>query len=244
LGTNDGGLDLNHFNSVRGPVIPKCTAAQQNDPQALCTTGPILAFEPTSNQTYKGLLLKADKRLSRGLQVLGSYAWSSNTGTAGSGGTSTVGLNLDNWHKDPGPLPTDYTHIANLAGVVQLPKRFELGLNFFLLERAAVQRHRWRNRFQRRRDHRRSAAWDYGECVQPGLGRSDVVRLVDAFDQTYAGYERSSRPPIPRLTLPASYALGDNFHSLDLQLSQTFLFRDPWRLSLIGEVFNLSTRRT
>jgi hypothetical protein len=130
LGTNNGGLDVNHFNSVRGPVIPKCTAAQQNDPQALCSNGPILVFEPTRNATYKGLLLKADKRLSRGFPVLGSYAWSSNTGTAGSGGTTTTGLNLDNWHKDPGPLPTDYTHIANVAGVVQLPKRFELGLNF------------------------------------------------------------------------------------------------------------------
>src|SRR3989442_9049524 len=29
-----------------------------------------------------------------------------------------------------GPVVTDFTHIANLAGVVQLPWRFELGLNF------------------------------------------------------------------------------------------------------------------
>ena len=37
-----GQLDLNHFNSTRGPVIPGCiTEAQRNDPQALCSTGPI-----------------------------------------------------------------------------------------------------------------------------------------------------------------------------------------------------------
>ena len=44
---------------------------------------------------------------------------------------------------------------------------------------------------------------------------------------------------IPRLALPAKYAFGDNFHSLDLRLSRTFVFHDRWRLSWIGEVFNL-----
>ena len=32
-GMGVGGVDLNHFNSVRGPIIPKCTPAQQNDNQ-------------------------------------------------------------------------------------------------------------------------------------------------------------------------------------------------------------------
>jgi len=36
-----GGPDLNHFNSARGPVVPVCTAVQRNDPQALCSLGPI-----------------------------------------------------------------------------------------------------------------------------------------------------------------------------------------------------------
>jgi len=41
------------------------------------------------------------------------------------------------------------------------------------------------------------------------------------------------------LTLTNHYALDDNFHSLDLRLSRSFLFRERWRLSIIGEVFNL-----
>jgi hypothetical protein len=35
------GVDLNHFNSTQGPVIPLCTAAQKSDPQAICSLGPI-----------------------------------------------------------------------------------------------------------------------------------------------------------------------------------------------------------
>jgi hypothetical protein len=83
-------LDLNHFNSVNGhsPVIPKCMGAQQNDPQAVCSTGPINVLQATSNQTYKGLLVRADKRLSRRFQILASWAWSSNVGTPGGGGSN------------------------------------------------------------------------------------------------------------------------------------------------------------
>src|SRR5262249_41274454 len=34
--------DLNHFDSVRGPVIPKCTGeAQMNDPRVICSNGAI-----------------------------------------------------------------------------------------------------------------------------------------------------------------------------------------------------------
>ena len=33
--TLGGAVDLNHFNSTRGPAIPMCTATQRNDPQAI-----------------------------------------------------------------------------------------------------------------------------------------------------------------------------------------------------------------
>src|SRR5262249_31760324 len=64
-----GGIDLNHFNSVYGPIIPKCTPAQQNDPQAPCSNGVINVWQGASNQTYKGLLVRADKRFSHRYQV-------------------------------------------------------------------------------------------------------------------------------------------------------------------------------
>lgn len=254
LGAN--GLDLNHFNSVRapgrtglpaGPVIPKCVGAQQNDPQALCSTGPINVWQSTSNQTYKGLLVRADKRFSRGFQMLGSYAYSSNTGTGGSGsntGTAALdvsrpGLNLDNWHENYGPLTADYTHIANLAGVVELPWRVELGLNFSYSSAPPF------NAFVGGIDFNGDGTT--GDLL-PGttvgafnrsLGRADLVRLIDQFNQTYGLTPDTHGRTIPRLTLPASYSLDHGFHSLDLRLSRSFVFRERGRLSLIGEVFNL-----
>ena len=44
---------------------------------------------------------------------------------------------------------------------------------------------------------------------------------------------------IPRVTLPPRYSFGDNFHSLDLRLSRSFVIRRRLRVSLIGEAFNV-----
>jgi hypothetical protein len=71
------------------------------------------------------------------------------------------------------------------------------------------------------------------------MGRADLERLVSEFNPTYGGARDSQGRTIPRLTLPARYAFGDSFHALDLRLSRSFVFRERWRLSLIGEVFNL-----
>ena len=76
---NGGSFDVNHFNSVRGPVIPKCAGAQANDPQAICSLGSINVQVAPFRATYRGLLLRAEKRFSHGFQFLGSYAFSSDT---------------------------------------------------------------------------------------------------------------------------------------------------------------------
>src|ERR1700694_2455846 len=72
-----------------------------------------------------------------------------------------------------------------------------------------------------------------------GMGHADLERLVVQFNQASAGTRDAQGKSIPRLTLPARYSFGRNFQSLDLRLSRSFLFRERWRLSLIGEVFNL-----
>ena len=227
-------LDLNHFNSIRGPVIRQCTGTQQNDPQALCSTGQISVREAAGRASYKGLLLRADKRISHGFQFLGSYAYSSNTGN-----NNSNGFNLDNWLQNNGPLPTDFTHIVNLAAVVQLPGQFQLGLNFYYSSAPPF------NAFVGGIDFNGDGTTGdllpgttLGEFNR-GLGPTDLLRLVDQFNQTYAGTTDPHGRAIPPLTLTNHYALDDNFHSLDLRLSRSFLFRERWRLSIIGEVFNL-----
>ena len=239
------GLDLNHFNSVRGPVIPRCAGAQQNDPHALCSTGPIQVWQSTSNQTYKGLLVRAEKRFSHRFQFLGSWAWSSDVGTPGSGvqnpnaAFAPLGLNLDQWHQPNRPLIVDFTHIVNLAGVVELPRHFEFGLNFSYSSAPPFSPVIGGIDF--------NGDGTTGDLLpgtalgqfNRGLGKADLARLVTQFNQTYALTPDSHGRTIPRITLPARYALDDNFQALDLRMSRSFLFHDRWRLSLIGEVFNV-----
>jgi hypothetical protein len=70
------------------------------------------------------------------------------------------------------------------------------------------------------------------------MGHEDLDRLVAQFNPTHAGTKDAQGRSIPRLTLPAQYSFGDNFHALDLRLSRSFVFRERRRVSLIGEVFN------
>jgi hypothetical protein len=227
-------LDLNHFNSARGPVIPKCTGTQAKDPLAICSVGAIQVMEAPGRATYKGLLLRAEKRFSRGFQVLGSYAYSSNTGTS-----FRNGFNLDNWLQNTGPTDFDYTQIANLAGVAQLPWRFELGLNFSYSSAPPLSAYVGQNNFNGDGTPGDLLPGTTVNAFNRGMGRADLERLVAEFNATYALTRDALGRVIPRLTLPANYGFGDNFHSLDLRLSRSFVFRERRRLQLIGEVFNV-----
>jgi hypothetical protein len=240
-----GQLDLNHFDSARGPVIPSClNEAQRNDPQALCSTGPINVQVNAGRSTYKGLLVRADKRFSHSLQLIASWAFSSNTGTnAGNSLTgnslTSNGFNLDDWLSNYGPLANDVTHIVNLAGVKQLPWHLRLGFNFSYASAPPF------SAFVGGNDFNGDGTTD---DLLPGttvnvfnrrLGHRELETLVTQFNQTYAGKLDGKGALIPALTLPERYWFGDNFQSLDLRLSREFVFRERWRLALIGEVFNL-----
>jgi len=77
------------------------------------------------------------------------------------------------------------------------------------------------------------------DAFNRGMGRSDLEPLVAQFNLAYAGTKDAAGRLIAPRVLPAHYSFGDNFHSLDLRLTRTFVFQDRWRLLLIGEVFNL-----
>jgi hypothetical protein len=86
------GVDYNRYNrfvnGVRTPVIPLCTGAQANNPSAVCSSG-VITFDNTSGLArYQGLLVRVDKRFSKRIQFLGSYARASNTGANGPGASA------------------------------------------------------------------------------------------------------------------------------------------------------------
>ena len=72
-----------------------------------------------------------------------------------------------------------------------------------------------------------------------GMGRADLERLVTEFNRVYSGTRDAQGAVIPRLTLPGRYAFGDNFHTLDLRLSRTFVIRGHLPVSFILETFNV-----
>ncbi|MBL8179260.1 MAG: TonB-dependent receptor [Bryobacterales bacterium] len=223
------GVDLNRFQRVQGPVIPRCNAAQAANPKALCSTGSFAFFLPADRTRYKALLIKADKRFSKRFQFTASYALQDRHGNNGL-------PNLDNWFAGWGPQTGP--HQLNVSGIVDLPGKLQLsfitshgsrppvmpiisgidfdgdGSDFEPLPGAAY------NGFNR------------------GLGKADLAGLVEEFNQRYAGTRTSRGQQVPRLSLPANYEFGDAFHSTDFRLTRFFEFGERHRLSVFAEMFN------
>jgi hypothetical protein len=223
---NGGAIDVNHYDSVRGPVIRPCTPPEFVDPAALCSRGAINVYVAPYRFTYKGLLIRAEKRFSDGWQFLGSYAYSRNSGiNAGSG------FNLENWSQNYGPAANDLTHIVNLAAVVRLPRGIDLGANFSYSSVPPFSAFVGGSDFNGDGTANDLLPGTSVNAFNRGMGRFDLERLVAAFNTTNAGI-------ITPLTLPAAYALGDNFHTLDVRVSRTFIVGGGLRVTVIGEAFN------
>jgi hypothetical protein len=234
IGTPPGLLDVNHFSSASGRVLPICSEAQQNNPKALCSLGPISLTSGIGSATYRGLLVRAEKRMSRGWQFLASYAYSSNVGNNFANGFNDFSP-LANY----GPLDRDVRHILSLSGLAQLPKAFQVG--FFLSYNSRPPF----SAFLGGVDLNGDGVYDDllpGTKVNQfnrGLGKSDLRRLVAEFNRTYAGKQDAQGGDIPPVTLPSKFEFGDSFLTQDLRVSRDFSLGERWRLILIGEVFNL-----
>jgi hypothetical protein len=217
-------------------ALPVCEPAQRSDPYAHCLNGPINVAQPVGRSTYKGLLVRAEKRLTRNLWFVGSWAYSRHTGTSEAGAN---GFNLDNWHENTGPLATDFTHIFNLSGGARLPRGFRLGLNFSYL--SAPPFSAYLDGIDLNGDGLTGDLLP-GSSVRAfnrGMDRTDLDGLVRLFNQTHAGTTDAQGAFIAPLTLPERFWFGDSTHALDLRLSRVFRFAERYEMTLIGEVFNL-----
>jgi Carboxypeptidase regulatory-like domain len=234
IGTPPDLLDANHFSSASGPLLPLCTDQQRTDPAALCSLGPIYLNSGMGSARYEGLLVRADKRLSRNFQFLASYAYSSNVGN-----NFSNGFNDENPLSNRGPLSIDFRHILNLSGVTLLPGRFQLGLVLTYISKPPF------SAFLGGLDlNGDGTTGDLlpGTTVNEfnrGLGKADLQRLVAQFNGAYAGKRDAKGAIIPPIVLPSQFALGDSLFTQDLRLSRDLHIADRWRLSLIGEAFNV-----
>ena len=137
-------------------------------------------------------------------------------------------------------MPSDFTHVLNVAGVARLPGRVDLGLNFSYSSAPPF------SAFIGGVDLNGDGTPPPGpasagdllpgttvNAFNRGMGRADLERLVDEFNRSYAG------TAVAALRLPARYAFGDNFHSLDVRLSRSLGIGQRLQVSLIGEAFNI-----
>jgi hypothetical protein len=240
--SGQSGVDYNRFNSAQGPVIPRCGSAQRNDVTVTCSNGPITFDNTTGIAQYKGLLVRLEKRFSGRTQFLASYALGNYAGTNGPGGGQFpgTGFNNNNWFESNGPLPTDLRHILNLSGVVDLPKRFQVSLSVSAYSRPPFSVYVSGMDFNGDGTQNDLLPGTKVNQFNRGLGKDDLARLVERYNQEFAGKLTIGGQIAPRLTLPASYSFNDNFFTQDLRLSRTFSFHsERVRLVVLGEVFNL-----
>ena len=233
-GTPPGLLDVNHFTSARGPVLQICSDAQAVDPKAPCSLGPISLTSGIGSGRYMGLLVRVEKRSSRGWQLLASYAYSSIVGN-----NFTEGFSNDSPLDNYGPRDRDVRHILTLSGLAQLPKHFQVGL--FVTYNSKPPFSAFLGGVDLNGDGTYADLLPGTKVNQfnRGLGKGDLRRLADEFKQTYAGTQDAQGGDIPPITLPSKFEFGDSFLTQDLRLSRDFVFHERWRLMLIGEVFNL-----
>jgi hypothetical protein len=210
---------------------------ERDEPAAQCSLGPIDVNNTGLRAKYMGLLLRLDKRFSGRTQFLASYALSRNVGY-NDRNVSGV-FNNDDWSQNYGPLDRDRRHVLNVSAVVDLPKRFQVSFNSAYYSKPPYNVYVSNIDFTGTGTVNDVLPGTRLNEFNRGLGKDDLARLVDQFNRILAGTKTSRGQLIPTLGLPASYAFGDNYISQDLRLSRAFVFRERYRLLLLGEVFNL-----
>ncbi len=234
LNTLLGEIDYNRYNrfinGVRTPVIPVCPAAQKNTPGVECSNGPITFWTPGGRSVYNAMLVKVNKRFTRRFQMTASYALNDQHGYNGI-------VNLDHWNASWGPQGS--RNILNVSGLVDLPWGFQLGAISETSSRGPVMASI--NGVSLTGDGSTSAPLPglAFNCLNSGCGTSNLVQAVAAWNQNYAGTKDALGKTIPAVVLPQNYSLGDSFNSQDVRLTKTFKYRERYRFSIFGEVFNI-----
>ena len=227
--------DLNHYqryiNGVQSPVIPPCPGSLVLVPSAPCSNGGVGMIISGGRTSYKALLVKADKRFSHRYQLQVSYALQDQDGINGI-------YNNDNWFQYYGPQGS--RNILNISGVVDLPWKFQTS---FISSFAS------KGPFQPTIPGVDLTGSGIDGFPLPGMGtslfnrgldKSDLVKLVNQYNQNYAG-KKGPNPgqTFPTVTLPANYDFGHNFNSQDLRLTKLFKWRERYELQILAEGFNI-----
>jgi hypothetical protein len=224
-----GELDLNRTLRPSGPVIPFCAKRPDFNPNDKCSNGTMTFWVPQGRTLYEAMLLKLSKRLSNHFQGTVSYAFQNqNTVVAPT-------LDLNNYFATYGPnLARNNLHIN---GIIELPWRFELSINQAIISRTPVDPVVQLPLTSPANTSGSSTlvpiqlavpgGGDFN-CFGLSCGKSDLQNLVNKYNSTYGA----------NIQLPSHYQFGDPFFDTDFRLTKTFAYKERYRLSVAGEVFN------
>ena len=140
--------------------------------------------------------MRLEKRFSRRTQFLASYALGSYKGTNGLGGVAFpgTGFNNDNWFENYGPLPTDLRHILNLSGFVDLPWRFQVSFSVSAYSRPPFSAYVSGMDFNGDGTQNDLLPGTTVNQFNRGLDEDDLARLVERYNQEFAGKLTAGRP--------------------------------------------------
>ncbi len=235
-----GEVDYNLFNRYLGspvpaPVIPLCAKSPDFNPADKCSTGAMTFWTDQGRAVYDGLLVKLNKRMANHVQFLASYAFQKGLGE------SVVDDN--NWMRGYGQyLPH---HQIQVSGLIDMPWGFTLSINSAIITRTPQTAYVNSLFLPGTVPHQSVTGTNiyplpgvgFG-CLAAGCSKSDLAAAVSAFDTNIAGTLDAKGSPIPKLVLPRDYQFGDPLLSQDFRLTKTFTYRERYRLSIMGEMFN------
>ena len=233
-----GEIDENLFNRHLGtpapvPVIPLCPTNPDFNPNDNCSTGGISFWNGQGRAVYDGLLVKVTKRLSNRVQFLVSYAFQKNV--------TDVGGVWDDAHYTAGYGQVLAHQNLNVSGTVNLPWGFLLSVNSSIISLAPLAATVSNLDLPGTVPSGSSEplpGLQYG-CLAAGCSKSQLVAAVQNYNMNYAGKPSATGAPNPGpVVVPPDYQFGDPIFSQDFRLTKTFAYKEKYRLSILGEVFN------
>ena len=254
--------DTGAVTNVRDPIIPLCTStAQALNPKAICSQGVLRVSESSANFRYTALHVKVDKRFAERYQFTGSYALSRFTGF-------NEVIDANNLFAGDGYVSSDRTHRFTFSGLLELPRykgdsRFLRGLaNTWQLSLISqmVSKPPLNANVGADLDGDGIDTTPLPGTLFRSFGRSvnasklrelvaaynaDIERRTRTVGNNPDGTPRLIRPRTAKdqvldpIVLPVNFDSGDNFFAQDVRLSRFVQFSEKYKLTLIGEVFNL-----
>jgi hypothetical protein len=180
----------------------------------------ILVHKPVSNYKYKGLYIRAEKRMAGRYGFSAAYTLANNRDDA----PQSQITNQSNYSLDIGPAGIDRRHTLVTSASVLLPWKINLG---------AIWQLRSTLPFNAFSTVQVDGITQYVPGISRNLGNRDNAKVLAAVNAWRASLATPLAP------IPASNIDSSRFNSFDILISKSIPLREQMRVELRGQAFNL-----